>query len=54
MAKRERATKNLAAVLLGSLGGRVRSKAQREASLRHIKRATEVRLARQRARKAAR
>ena len=37
--------KNLAAVLLGSLGGRVRSKAQREASLRNVKKATAARRA---------
>ena len=37
--------KNLAAVLLGQLGGRVRSKAQREAAMRNVKKATAARRA---------
>ncbi len=42
MAKRE---KNLAAVMLGRLGGRVRSEAQRAAALRNVKKATAARRA---------
>jgi hypothetical protein len=49
MAKPER-VKHPAAVMLGHLGGRVRSKAQQAASRRNIKRATAARLA-QRAKK---
>ena len=44
MAKPHR-EKNLAAVLLGQLGGRVRSKAQQAASLRNVKKATAARRA---------
>jgi len=41
--------KNLAAQMLGRLGGRVQSAAQRQASLRNIKKATKVRLAKAKA-----
>jgi hypothetical protein len=46
-------TKHPAAMMLGALGGRVGSKAQRAARRRNIAKATAVRLAKQRARKAA-
>jgi hypothetical protein len=45
MATNRETEKNLAAQMLGRLGGRVQSKAQRAASLRNIKKATKARLA---------